>query len=226
MQILPNSKHPMLCMLWVLPALPGHRFSRPGYNKTLISSHSSRSLLFLFIFMQPTAYSEHDHSCPGQVKADSEFGATTTCGSQGTSSAALQGCFTSAAWASGRRVAFPAHPAVPKLHTVNGNWKQRCVFQRVPGSVIHYWSCTGEEGGADGASTQIFQPGRSLNLSLSKAASVPGMISCLVCAFLGSDFFTFRGHCLLTYGCGVSQTEIFLWDKLVPFLDGQFVHRQ
>lgn len=115
--------------------------------------------------------------------AGSKFGATTTCGIQGTSSAALQGSFTSATWASGRRVAVPAGPAVPELHVVKGNWKEQCVFQRLPGPVIHYWSCVGEEEGADGDGTQIFQPGQSLNLSLSKAASVPGLISHLVYAF-------------------------------------------
>jgi len=80
-------------------------------------------------------------------------------------------------------VAVPAGAVPPELCVTRGNWKQQCTFQRVPGLVIHFWSNTEEEEGADGDSVQIFQPGQSLNLSLSKAASVPGMISYLAYAF-------------------------------------------
>lgn len=158
--------------------------------------------------------------------AGSEFGATTTCGSQGTSSAGLRGCFTSATWAGSRRVAIPAGPAVPELPVVKGSWvttrslKDHYHLSEASDSLLElHWGGRGSRWRrhADFPAWMEF-----------KFIPLQGCIRSWddfpfsVC----SDFFRVRGCCLLTYGCGVSQTEISLWDKLLPFLDRWFVHRQ
>lgn len=144
-------------MLQVLPALSGCRFSRPDYNKYLISWHSCCPPCLSIYF--------HAANCllwakllSGQVIGGSEFGATTTCESPGMSSAALLHLCCPG-------LAVPASPAVPELHIMKWNWKQQCVFLRIMGPVMHCWSRAGEEEGADGDRMQVFLPGWSLNLS-------------------------------------------------------------
>lgn len=92
------------------------------------------------------------------------------------SSVTLWGCFTSATQAGGWRL------AIPELHVGKGNWKQQCLSEGTSGSDSLLDLCWGGVEQMEMACRFSSLDGWSLNLSLSKAASVPGMISHLAYA--------------------------------------------
>lgn len=146
MQILPNSKHPVLCMLRVFlhcqdAGSPDRVIIESSFPpRALALSYSCLFLCSQLLTPSTTApgagdgwqpvWGHHHLRAPGD-KQCRPVGLLHLC-------------------RPGWRVTDPAGPVVPELHVVKGNWKQQHVFQRMPGLVIHCWSRVGEEGGADG----------------------------------------------------------------------------